>query len=122
MIWRDAAEDVIGIASEPIAARTRLSFDLRAANLDETEVGTCPLTIDPDRSRRLKSNGAYMSFGDGAHFCPGWQVALVETRVFLDQLFRVPGIRLVRAPDMHFVPPMLMSYELRNAIIACDRG
>jgi cytochrome P450 len=122
MIWRTAAEEVGGITPETIAAGTRLSFDLRAANLDETEVGACPLSIDPDRSRRLKSNGAYMSFGDGEHFCPGWQVALVETRVFLNQLFRVPGIRLVRAPDMHFVPPMLMSYELRNAIIACDRG
>ncbi len=122
MIWRDAAEDVNGVTPEAIAAGTRLSFDLRAANLDETAVGPCPLSIDPDRSRRLKSNGAYMSFGDGAHFCPGWQVALIETRVFLDKLFRVPGIRLVRAPDMHFVPPMLMSYELRNAIITCDRN
>ncbi|HXK22892.1 MAG TPA: cytochrome P450 [Myxococcota bacterium] len=122
MIWRDAAEEVVGITPETIAAGTRLSFDLRAANLDETEVGPCPLSLDPDRSRRLKSNGAYMSFGDGEHFCPGWQVALAETRVFLDRLFRVPGIRLVRAPDMHFVPPMLMSYELRNAVIACDRG
>ena len=61
-----------------------------------------------------------MSFGDGAHRCPGWQVALTESRVFLDRLMRVPGIRLERAPDMLWNAP-LMSYELRNAVVACDR-
>jgi len=62
-----------------------------------------------------------MSFGDGTHRCPGWQVALKETRVFLDRLLRVPGIRLERAPDMLWNAP-LMSYELRNAIVTCDRA
>lgn len=122
MIWRSVAEEVAGVAPEPIAAGARLSFDLRAANLDEAAVGPCPHMLDPDRAKRLDANGKYMSFGDGDHFCPGGQVALVETRVFLDKLFRVPGLRLVRAPDMHFSPPMLMSYELRDARIACDRG
>jgi cytochrome P450 len=122
MIWRSAAEDLSGINPEPIPAGARLSFDIRAANLDETAVGACPLSLDPDRAKRLRVNGNYLSFGGGAHSCPGSQVALAETRVFLNQLFRVPGIRLVRPPDMHFVPPMLMSYELRNALVACNRG
>ena len=122
MIWRSVAETVEGMTPEPIAAGERLSFDLRAANLDEEVVGSCPLTLDPDRARRLEVNGKYLSFGEGEHHCPGGLVALAETRVFLDRLFRIPGVRLVRAPDMHFMPPMLMSYELRNAIIACDRA
>lgn len=120
MICRSAVAEANDIGPEPIAVGTRMSFDLRAANMDENEVGACPHLLDPERSKRLKSNGAYMSFGDGAHFCPGWQVALVETRVFLNQMFRIPGLRLVRAPDIHFIPPMLMSYELRNCVIACD--
>lgn len=117
MIWRSTTQD-----QEGTPANSRLSFDLRALNLDEAEVGPDPLHIDPDRAAKRKSNGAWMSFGDGAHFCPGWQVAIIETRVFLDALFRVPGLRLVRAPDMNFVPPMLMSYELRRAVIACDKA
>ena len=121
MIWRRAAEDVSNLEPESIRAGAGLSFDLRAANLDESAVGSCPLSLDPDRAKRLRVNGNYLSFGGGAHTCPGGQVALAESRVFLNQLFRVPGIRLVRPPDMHFVPPMLMSYELRNAVIACDR-
>jgi cytochrome P450 len=61
-----------------------------------------------------------MSFGDGPHHCPGWQVALHETRVFVDALLRVPGITLARAPDMQW-NDVLMTYELRDAIVTCDR-
>ena len=119
MIWRSTTAVTGDGASGELAAGARISFDIRAVNLDESEVGPDPLRIDPDRAAQRKNNGAWMSFGDGAHFCPGWQVALVETRVFLDALLRVPGVRMERAPDMYFVPPMLMSYELRGAIIAC---
>jgi cytochrome P450 len=69
----------------------------------------------------MKANGAFLSFGDGAHHCPGWQVALHETRMFLDALFKLPGIRLERAPDIGW-SDMLQSYELRNAIVTCARA
>ena len=42
-----------------------------------------------------------------------------ETRIFIDGLLRVPGIRLERAPDLLWNAP-LMSYELRNAVVVCD--
>jgi cytochrome P450 len=122
MIYRSTAEAVDGIGNEPLPKGAQLSLHIRDANLDEAEVGPNPTRLDPDRAKRLKSNGAYMSFGDGEHFCPGWQVALAETRVLLDKLMRVPGVRLVRPPDMDWDPPMLQSYVLRNAIIACDRA
>ena len=94
---------------------------LRDANLDESVVGACPHALDPDRAAKMKANGTFMSFGDGAHHCPGWQVALHEARAFLDALLRVPGIRLHRAPDIGW-SKMLQSYELRNAIVECDRA
>ena len=93
-----------------------------AANLDEAAVGPDPERIDPRRAARQRNNGAWMSFGDGAHFCPGWQVAMTEARVFLEQLFQVPGIRLIRAPEMEWTPPMLQSYQLTNAVIGCDKA
>ena len=55
------------------------------------------------------------------HHCPGRQVALHEARMFLDALLRVPGMRLERAPEIGW-SEMLMSYELREAIVACDRA
>lgn len=122
MIYRTASANVDGILPEAIAEGQRLTLDIRAANLDEAVVGPNPMKIDPDRAKRLKNNGAWMSFGDGAHFCPGWQVALTETRVLLDRLFRVPGIRLSRRPDMRWTPPMLQSYQFVDAIIECDRS
>jgi cytochrome P450 len=120
MIYRTAGEAVQGASAETARAGERLSLEIRAANLDEAAVGPNPLQIDPDRARKMKNNGAWMSFGDGAHFCPGWQVALTETRVLLDRLFRVPGLRLTRYPDMKWTPPMLQSYQFLNAVIECD--
>jgi len=47
-------------------------------------------------------------------------VALHETRIFLQKLFELPGIALVREPDMSW-NAQLKSYELRGAVIRWDR-
>jgi len=120
MIYRTATRENAATA-KPIAPGERLSLDIRAANLDEAMVGPDPTRIDPDRAKKAKNNGAWMSFGDGNHFCPGWQVGLTETRVLLDRLFRVPGLRLARAPEMKWTPPMLQSYQFVDCIIECDK-
>jgi hypothetical protein len=96
-------------------------LDIRAVNTDEEAVGACPASVDPDRPEKTRSNGAFLSFGAGAHHCPGKQVALHETRVFLDALLRLPGVRLERAPEVGW-SEALMSYELRDAVVACDRA
>jgi len=121
MIYRTTSEPVHDSTVGEIAQGERISLNIREANLDEESVGPEPWKIDPDRARKMKNNGAWMSFGDGAHFCPGWQVGLTETRVLLERLFRVPGIRLTRRPDLDWSPPMLQSYQYTNAIIECDR-
>jgi cytochrome P450 len=114
-VYRRAAEDLAQTAGGTIAAGARFAIDIRAANTDESAVGACPHAVDPDRG------GGHLSFGDGPHRCPGAQVALHETRIFLERLMRLPGVRLERAPDMLW-NPSLLSYELRQAIVACDRG
>ena len=92
--------------------------DLRAANLDEAAVGDCPLAVDPGRARRQKEGAAWVSFGDGAHRCPGAQVALAETRIFLEALFGVAGIRLDRPPSIEW-GAVIDTYELHGAIVSC---
>ncbi|MFG1926896.1 cytochrome P450 [Cryptosporangium sp. NPDC048952] len=113
---------------EPVAAMLHrrsnadgelLAVSIRDANVDESVVGGCPFAIDLDRPGASPAN-TYMSFGDGSHRCPGAQVALNETRVFLDRLFRVPGLRLTREPTMSW-SDALMSYELRGALVSCSR-
>jgi cytochrome P450 len=59
--------------------------------------------------------------GDGPHRCPGAQLALHETRLFLDRMLRLPGIRLARAPRLAW-NEAIMGYELREAIVACDKA
>lgn len=106
------ATDGDGVAGQLFA------LDIRAANLDEGNTGPCPHAIDPDRHTHMKGSVAALSFGDGAHRCPGAQVALHESRVFLDRLLRVPGLRLAQAPEISWRSD-LMSYELRNAVVTC---
>jgi cytochrome P450 len=108
-------------AAGSIPAGSILAIDIRAANSDESVIGSCPYALDPDRAKHSKAGSGYLSFGYGNHRCPGSQVAMHETRVFLDRLFRVPGIRLVRAPRIGWCD-MLMSYELRDAQVMCDRA
>lgn len=119
MLTRRAAEATPSVTGT-IPADTLIAIDIRSANLDESVVGACPYTLDPDRGKRAK-NGTHLSFGDGRHRCPGAQVALHETRVFLDRLFRVPGIRMASEPTLLWCDE-LGSYELRDATIACERA
>jgi len=120
VISRRVTTDMV-TASGSVTEGETLVIDIRGANVDEAGVGECPYALDPERGRRMKTPGSYLSFGDGSHRCPGAQVALHETRVFLDRLLRVPGIRLHREPDMRWTDE-LMGYELRNAVVTCDRS
>jgi cytochrome P450 len=121
MVHRRAAEGLPSTFGGQIQAGDQFAIDIRAANTDEAAVGPCPRALNPDRAVQVKTSGGHLSFGDGPHRCPGAQVAMHETRVFLDALFRLPGLRLERAPDMLW-NPSLMSYELRKAVVTCDRA
>jgi cytochrome P450 len=117
-------QSTIELASPSVETPLRegevFAINLRSANTDVNIVGDAPFQLDPDRPKRMKTAGAWMSFGDGPHRCPGSQVALHESRVFLDRLFRVPGIRLERKPDL-VLSIQTQGYELRGGIVACDR-
>lgn len=121
LLHRRAAEPAES-AQVPAATMQRdevVAISIRDANTDEAITGPCPYELDPDRAKRMKVVGPYMSFGDGPHRCPGAQVALHETRIFLDRMFRLPGIRLQSEPEILW-NPQIQGYELRGAIVACD--
>jgi cytochrome P450 len=111
--------EAVELGEATIPAGGLYGIDIRAANVDEDMVGECPFALDPDRAKRQKDIGRYLSFSEGAHSCPGWQVALHETRIFLQKLFEVPGLKLERAPDISW-NDQLKSYELRNALVSCN--
>lgn len=118
MLHRRAADPAPGGEGAGGQSGDLFAIDIRAANTDETVTGPCPHTLDPDRAKRMKVMGSYLSFGDGGHRCPGSQVAMHETRIFLDRLLRVPGIELAQEPTV-FWTDSLGGYELRGAIVRC---
>lgn len=118
-VHRRAVEPIEGEGEAAMAQGEIVAINIRDANTDEAITGPCPFELDPDRARRMKVVGPYMSFSDGPHRCPGAQVALHETRIFLDRMFRLPGIRLVSEPDIIW-NPYIQGYELRGAVVACD--
>ncbi len=98
-----------------------LAVDIRASNQDPASVGENPYAIDPDRAEKTKQLPTWASFGDGPHRCPGAQVALHETRIFLNHLFRVPGLKLEKAPDIGWSMGT-QGYEMRNMMVSCTRA
>jgi cytochrome P450 len=121
MLHRKAAEDLTFASGQQIKAGELYAINMREVNVDEAVTGACPFAIDPDRGKRQKIAGTWMSFGDGPHRCPGSQVALHETRVFVDALLRVPGIRLAKTPTIGWCVP-IMGYEVHDAVVVCDKG
>ncbi len=120
-VYRKATKDFSTSDGRQIKAGEVYGINLRAANTDEKVTGECPFSADPDRAERQKMPGSWMSFGDGPHRCPGAQVALYETRIFIDALLRVPGIRLASRPQVGWCVP-IQGYEVHGAIVECDRA
>lgn len=118
-LYRRADEDMTTSDGKPVKAGERFLVDIRNINVDEEAAGECPFAIDADRSKRQKMPSNWMSFGDGPHRCPGAQVALHETRVFIDALLRLPGIRLAVPPTLGWLEE-INGYELHGAIVECD--
>lgn len=85
-----------------------------AANADESVVGEEPLALCPGRSiqgERIPS--MLMSFGDGAHRCPGSYLAIQETDIFLQRLLALDNLRIERPPTLTW-NEISTGYELRN--------
>jgi cytochrome P450 len=122
VLYRRAQREIVlddNGRSERILAGTLLEIDIRNVNVDRKAAGLCPHRLDPDRRvRDQRTPRSVMSFGDGPHRCPGTTIALEESAIFLEQLLRIPGIRLASAPTIDF-NPLVESYALHGALVAC---
>ncbi len=90
-----------------------------AVNADESVVGENPLQVCPGREMkemRPKVPEFMMSFGDGAHRCPGAYIAIQETDIFMRKLLAIDSLRIEREPDVIF-NETVKGYEIRNFIL-----
>ena len=121
-LWRRVTEDLrIEYAGEThrIAAGSMIMLDLRTAGADPDAVGKEPLRVRPGRPLPPGVPPQAMSFGDGAHKCPGAFLAIHETDQFLHRLLSLP-VHLVGEPRLYF-NDLLKSYEIRDVILEQDR-
>ncbi|MCK2212260.1 cytochrome P450 [Actinomadura sp. ATCC 31491] len=95
-----------GTTSLPPGAVVEVLVD--AVNTDARAVGERPLSVCPGRDV-----DAALSFGDGAHRCPGAGVAILETDVFLSRLFALEGVRMAGPPRVTFAND-IGGYEVRD--------
>ncbi len=81
------------------------------ANVDSAAVGADPLAVCPARPVE-----AGLSFGDGAHKCPGAHIAIQEADIFLQRLFALDGLRMASPPRVAHKEE-ISGYELRGLIV-----
>jgi cytochrome P450 len=103
--------EVPGGFTVPEGAMVHIQID--TANLDESVVGPEPTAVCPGRAMAEGGSTTGLSFGDGAHKCPGAHVAMLETDVFLRKLLAEDGIRMATPPTLTFKPD-IAGYELRG--------
>lgn len=81
------------VAGTPVAAGSRLTLILAAANRDPAR------HPDPHRFDPHRATGRHLGFGAGAHFCLGAPLARLETQIALPRLLRrFPRLAATTAP------------------------
>ena len=88
---------------------------IRPANADPEAVGDDPLDLCPGRPVRPGVNAAGLSFGDGAHRCPGQPLALLETDLLLTRLLALRP-RIVAEPTIGW-DNLIEGYQLRGMLL-----
>lgn len=114
-LYRRAQEPISitdGDGSWTIEAGDLVDLCIRPANADPQAVGEDGLDLCPGRTLPRGVNAAGLSFGDGAHKCPGQPLAILESDVLLTRLLaRSP--RLVREPQVGW-DDLIEGYTLRG--------
>ncbi len=99
-----------------IPAGELVDLCVRQANADPQAVGPDPLTACPGRDLPTGVNATGLSFGDGAHRCPGQPLAMYETDVLLTRLLRLRP-RVLREPTITW-DHLIEGYQLRGLDLA----
>ncbi len=122
-IYRRATADLLlEHRGQSIVIRQGALIDLHihSSNTDSDIVGEHALQICPARElagERIPAE--LMSFGDGAHRCPGSYVAIQETDILLKRLLALGGLSIQCQPAMGW-NDVIAGYELRKFMVALD--
>ena len=110
-LYRRAVKD-LEVGNQIIPAGDLVDVYVRAANADEAVAGEAPLDLCPGRDVATGYGAEVMSFGDGAHKCPGNALAIQETDVLLQKLLAMP-VTVVSPPTLSW-DELITGYRLRG--------
>lgn len=99
-----------------VAKGDLLDLFVRQANADPEVVGDAPLDLCPGRALPRGVGAEVMSFGDGAHKCPGNTLAIQESDTLLSRLLARDPI-VVRKPTIGW-DDVISGYSLRGFVLA----
>ncbi len=120
-LYRRAQGDIEitdGDATWTIGKGDLIDVCVRQTNADPDAVGDAPLGLCPARPLPSGVNQAALSFGDGAHKCPGQPLAILESDVLLTRLLRL-NPRIVVEPTLGW-DNLIEGYWLRGFTLALD--
>ncbi len=98
---------------------TLIALNIYDTNLDESSLGTPTDIVCPHRELPKGVQSFGMSFGDGAHRCPGAFIAIEETDIFLTRFLTMEGLRIEQEPNITR-NDLIEGYEIRDFIVAVD--
>lgn len=101
-----------GEASWTVPDGDLIDVCVRPANADPEAVGAEPLDLCPGRPLPAGVNAAGLSFGDGAHRCPGQPLAILESDVLLRALLALDPV-VVSPPTISW-DTLIEGYQVRG--------
>ena len=118
-LYRRASADLElsdGEARYTVPAGDLVDVCVRQANTDPEALGADGRDLCPGRTMPAGVNRAGLSFGDGAHKCPGQPLAILETDVLLTRLLRLSP-RVLAEPVLGW-DNLIEGYWLRGLDLA----
>jgi len=110
-LYRRATQD-LEVGDHTIPSGDLMDLYVRAANADEAVAGESPMDLCPEREVASGYGAEVMSFGDGAHKCPGNALAIQETDILLQRLLAMP-VTVVGPPTLSW-DELITGYRLRG--------
>lgn len=107
-----ALDDDAGCPAGTLRDGDLVDLNVRQINTDADVVGGSSLQLDPERSLTPGVPATGLSFGDGAHRCPGQHLALRETDAFVHRL-AVGSWTIVEQPRLSW-DQLIEGYRLRG--------
>ena len=117
-LYRRAQREIVltdGDETYTIPAGALLDLYVRAANADPATVGDEPLDVCPGRALPRGIGPEVMSFGDGAHKCPGNALAIQESDMLLTRLLN-RQVQIETRPTLGW-DEIIAGYSLRSFLI-----